>query len=198
MDISLRKLRSSCPYEQLKREIKPKTRLSNFEIQGEIMSRVLGNKPDKFQNAWSEMKKQQVEAALEDDALVLGLFNYLKKFRNVIHRKIESGQVSETEITYIAKDQSSDILSAILEDSAWNKRFLSEDDKKGWWKNAKAFGAAINKRRGQLAKIGIVIPDTKEKIGNKHCKIIDFTKWANSKSEEYWKEGESKNNFYDN
>lgn len=174
-------------YDQLKREIKPKTRLSNFEIQCEIMSRVLGNNPNKFQDAWSEKKKQQVETALEDDSLALGLFNYLKKKRMQIIDKAKE-PIYGTEFKYIAKDQSSDILSTILLDTVWKERFLSEDDRQGWWKNAKSFGAALNKRRGQLAKIGIVIPDTREKIGNKQYRIIDFTAWAKSKSEDYWKE----------
>ncbi len=161
-------------YEELRYKIVPKTRLGQFEIQCEIMSRVLGNEEGKFQKIWSAKRIQQVETAMEDDGLAQGFFRYLKSVRNQNNN-------------YVAKNTTSDILAFILKDTAFMKRYVSEDDKIGWWRNERALGAALNNREGQFKKVGIDYKG-KEKIGNDHCRVYDFSTWVNGKDRDYWKD----------
>lgn len=46
-------------YEELKETIKPRTRLADFEVQCEVMSRCLGNGLNEFQNAWVRKKRNR-------------------------------------------------------------------------------------------------------------------------------------------
>jgi len=57
-------------YDRLRKEIKPRHRLTDFEVLGEIISRCLGNEEGEFQKLWNKLNKEdQTEIAIENSTL---------------------------------------------------------------------------------------------------------------------------------
>lgn len=168
-------------YNELKGMITPKTRLADFEIQCEVMNRCLGNEPEAFQKAWVKKKGRQVEESLENSSLYILLKRYLIKHRNqVIKDKNKKPE-------YIIKDcQSQDHYTQVMMDTTFNRNFISEEDKIGWCKNPAEFGKEMKRLNGQLGKVGIKVTSG-GKVKNKWIKLINYTKWAEGKEEDFWK-----------
>lgn len=171
-------------YYQLKDTIKPMTRLADFEIQAEIMSRCLGNAAGDFQNAWVNKKSEQIQDSLEKHSLYIMLVRYLKRHRNGVKKSLGNRKMMPSD--YKIKDcQTMDHYSAIGIDTTYGKMFIGDDDK--WVKSANLFGLEINKLRGQLRNVGIVITDERNRKKNKNYKVIDYSKWAEGRDDEFWK-----------
>ena len=63
-------------------DITPKTRMADFEVNAEMMSRCFINGNGEFQNIWLEKRKEIVKDSLENSSFYNVLVNYLKKDRN--------------------------------------------------------------------------------------------------------------------
>jgi hypothetical protein len=65
-------------YDKLRKEIKPRHRLTDFEVLGEIISRCLGNEEGDFQKLWNKINKEdQTETAIESSTLAKTLIVYV-------------------------------------------------------------------------------------------------------------------------
>jgi hypothetical protein len=74
-------------YEQERKTIKPKTRLKQFEVVSEILSRCIGNKPGAFQDAWVLNTKRQVEMTIENSTLAKVIIIYVQQRDTTIIEK---------------------------------------------------------------------------------------------------------------
>ncbi len=160
-------------YNELKKKIIPKTRLADFEVSGEIMSRCLGHKEDVFQKLWIEKKGQMIEEALDNDTVALILQDYLR------------GKVIEGEelIEYVIEDTPTNLHTEIITHARNKGKYLSKNllDRTGnnnerWVWEVNRFSEKLNGLSGQLRHIGIVMDSPWKK--KKRSRRINFTKWV--------------------
>ncbi len=77
-------------YKSLKYDIKPKSRMADFEVWGEILSQMMGYKPNKFLNRYSEKLKEDVIESEDAYPIVTTILNLMQ------NTKIFQDSVSQT------------------------------------------------------------------------------------------------------
>ncbi len=167
-------------------DITPKTRMADFEVNAEMMSRCFINGNGEFQNIWLEKRKEIVKDSLENSSFYNVLVNYLKKDRNEKQKEL-GGKRFGTKPKHIIRIKRTDLYSEFLKDTTYSQTYLSEEDKEGWWQNPTRFGEQINTLLGQLDSVGIEITDDRTTIRGQNLRAIDYRKWAEDKPADFWK-----------
>jgi hypothetical protein len=82
-------------YDKVRKEIKPNHRLADFVIWGETISRVIGNRPNAFLDAWKKNVETQNLIVLNNNSLAGLLISYAFNDRQDIEFEIQPYELLE-------------------------------------------------------------------------------------------------------
>lgn len=151
-------------YDDLKDTIEPKTRLTNFEVLAEIISRCFGNdRAEKFQDIWIKRKGEQIKESAGNSTFGLMMQDYVQSSydQNIYdNRKSVDTTASDLQLEFAA-----------------NKKYNIDSNKQSWLYDPRQFGAELTKMMDSLEAVGIQITRLEKKVKNQRMIRIDYSEW---------------------
>ena len=157
-------------YDEMRKKIKPKGRLKEWEVLCEVIAQCIGYNVGQFQKAWSGVRDEQVNTVLENDVVAIILLDYILNKSNDAYQNGTDCWIEQTP-------------------AEWHKQLKSHGRSMGMVKEGDTqFPEDVSYFAARLYKLAESLKYRKIILEKTHSTIrrikIDFTNWSGVPTEE--------------